>query len=210
MTYTQTYTWLYDDNCLQCTETVVYAPKRKSACKILLQSHHHHHHHHPNLFEQAWINPQQRVRPLWKNNWLTMINLKKAKKIAVHVLGVHTSAYLKVKTTFLLRQRQLSCSLQWLFHRYSKSERYVEIQGDVIVSTATTSHIMSATINRKATKWLNIHHFQTCQLVPAELMPQLKLVFQSATKHSRCTFMSLNHLIGEAAKVMNGLTGKFK
>ena len=23
----------------------------------------HHHHHHPNLFEQAWINPQQRVRP---------------------------------------------------------------------------------------------------------------------------------------------------
>ena len=23
----------------------------------------HHHHHHANLFEQAWINPQQRVRP---------------------------------------------------------------------------------------------------------------------------------------------------
>ena len=24
---------------------------------------HHHHHHHPSLFEQAWINPQQRVWP---------------------------------------------------------------------------------------------------------------------------------------------------
>ena len=35
----------------------------KTGVCFLSQHNHHHHHHHPNLFEQAWINPQQRVRP---------------------------------------------------------------------------------------------------------------------------------------------------